>query len=118
MTEYIKPFLLGGSIIAGTKFVSTRISPALAPLIGGMPTGILASYFLSTRQAKSNFFWGYSYSSFILFLTIVAIHIVSVHTKLNIDIISILGLILWGILSYFIVVKATKKTVVKKISKN
>ena len=33
--EYIEPFLIGGSVIAGSKYVSTFASPALAPLIGG-----------------------------------------------------------------------------------
>lgn len=106
--DYIKPFLLGGSIIAGTKYVSTFVNPALAPIIGGMPTGILASFFLSKEKEKSQFFSGYVYTSFLLFLTILFIHEMSIRTKLNISLISILGLVVWAILSYYIVHRFVK----------
>ena len=101
--EYIKPFLLGGSIIAGTKYMSTFISPALAPIIGGMPTGIIASFFLYKQSEKREFFSGYVYTSFLLFLSIVFIHLMSIYTTLNVNIISSIGLIVWAILSYITV---------------
>jgi hypothetical protein len=101
--DYVKPFVIGGSIIAGTKYVSTFISPALAPIIGGMPTGIIASFFLSKQNEKREFFSGYVYTSFLLFLTILFIHLMSIHTKLNVDAISSIALVVWAILSYFTV---------------
>ena len=72
--KYLKPFLLGGSIIAGTKYMSTFMNPSLAPIIGGMPTGIIASFFLSKQTEKRAFFSGYVYTSFLLFLAILFIH--------------------------------------------
>jgi len=36
--NYIKPFLLGGSIIDGTKYMFNFMNPSLAPIIGGIPT--------------------------------------------------------------------------------
>jgi len=100
---YIKPFLLGGSIIAGTKYVSTFMNPSLAPIIGGMPTGIIASFFLAKQTEKRSFFASYVYTSFLLFLAILFIHQLSIHTNINIDIISSIGIVVWGILSYFTV---------------
>ena len=44
--EYVKPFLIGGGVIGGSKLASKIMGPALAPLVGGMPTGIIASFFL------------------------------------------------------------------------
>ena len=101
--DYLKPFLIGGSIIAGTKYISRFVNPALAPIIGGMPTGIIASFFLPKQKEKSKFFSGYVYTSFLLFLTIMFIHQMSIHTKLNINIISSIGILVWAILSYFTV---------------
>ena len=101
--KYLKPFLLGGSLIAGTKYMSTFMNPALAPIIGGMPTGIIASFFLSKQNEKRAFFSGYVYTSFLLFLTILLIHLMSINTNLNIDIISSIGILVWAILSYLTV---------------
>lgn len=107
--DYVKPFLIGGSVIAGSKYVSTYFSPALAPLIGGMPTGIIASMFLASEAEKRKYFDGYIYSSFTLFLTILFVHQMVSRTKLQIDLISIVALILWGVISYIIVNKFVKK---------
>ena len=68
--DIVKPFLIGGSVIAGSKFVSKYASPALAPLIGGMPTGIIATYFMDDDKSKTEYYNGYAYSSFLLFIAI------------------------------------------------
>ena len=42
----IIPFLLGGTVIAGVKFAATHLDdPALAAIIGGVPTGLISIYF-------------------------------------------------------------------------
>lgn len=100
--EYLKPFFIGGSVIAGSKFVSHVAGPALAPIVGGMPTGIIASFFLDSQAAKRDFFAGYFYSSILLAIAIMFIHITSVtYTNWNIDVISGMALVLWAILSYY-----------------
>jgi hypothetical protein len=98
--EYAKPFLIGGSVIAGSKYVSTLVNPALAPLVGGMPTGIIASFFLSSSTEKKKFYTGYVYSSFILFLAILFIHKVSDVTSYSVDMISTAAILLWAAISY------------------
>ena len=108
--EYFKEFLIGGGIIAGSKLASKYMGPTLAPLVGGMPTGIIASFFLANNANKISFFNGYVYSSFILFLTIVFIHIASLkYSKYNVNYISGGALILWFILSYIVIKFNTKK---------
>ena len=47
--EYVNPFLIGGSVIAGSKIAANMAGPALAPIVGGMPTGIIASFFLKSQ---------------------------------------------------------------------
>jgi hypothetical protein len=101
--EYLKPFLIGGSVIAGSKYVASYVNPSLAPLIGGMPTGIIASYFLTSNKQKREFFGGYVYSSFVLFLAILFIHLTSISTNINVNMISTFGLIVWGIISYIVI---------------
>lgn len=101
--DIIKPFLIGGSVIAGSKFVSKYASPALAPLVGGLPTGIIATFFMDTDASKRLYYSGYAYSSFLLFLAILVCHLWSANTKTPVDIISAVCIIIWGILSYFVV---------------
>jgi len=102
--DYLKSFLIGGCVIAGSKIVSKYASPALAPIVGGMPTGIIASFFLSSQSDKRSFYSGYFYTSILLALTIVLIHLITMNnTKMNVDVASGIGLIAWAIVSYFVV---------------
>ena len=73
--EYLKSFLIGGSVIAGSKFASKILGPEMAPIVGGLPTGIIASFFLNSNGDKQKYFQGYAYSSFVLFLAILFIHL-------------------------------------------
>ena len=99
--EFVNPFLIGGSVIAGSKIVSKLAGPSLAPIVGGMPTGIIASFFLKSQQAKRQYFSGYFYSSILLAIAIMFIHFVSIsHKNWNLDVISGIALALWAILSY------------------
>ena len=100
--EYVQPFLIGGTVIAGSKIASKFAGPSLAPIIGGMPTGIIASFFLKSQNDKRAYFDGYFYSSILLAIAICFIHFVSINNKKwNVDVISFVALVLWAILSYF-----------------
>ena len=108
--EYIKPFLIGGAVIGGSKAASKIMGPALAPLVGGMPTGIIASFFLKGDDKKRKYFEGYVYSSFTLFLSILFIHLATMHfQKVSVNIISGISFIIWAIISYFVIKMRTKK---------
>ena len=43
----LEPFLIGGSVIAGAKWASLYLNPGLAAVIGGAPTGLIASLFIA-----------------------------------------------------------------------
>tara|TARA_A200000113_G_scaffold224603_1_gene242914 strand:+ start:1081 stop:1431 length:351 start_codon:yes stop_codon:yes gene_type:complete len=101
--DIVKPFLIGGSVIAGSKFVSKYASPALAPLIGGMPTGIIATYFMDTDKAKTEYYNGYAYSSFLLFVAILCCHLWSANSNTPVNIISTVCILIWAVLSYIVV---------------
>ena len=101
--DIVKPFLIGGSVIAGSKFVSKYASPALAPLIGGMPTGIIATFFMDTDKAKTEYYHGYAYSSFLLFIAILCCHLWSANSNTPVNIISTVCILIWAVLSYIVV---------------
>ena len=98
----IKPFLVGGAVIGGSHLVSQFAPAQFAPLIGGMPTGIIASYFLASQQKKQEYFTGYAVSSVVLTLAIVGLHYTTVAMpKTSVDVISTVFLLIWAIISFF-----------------
>lgn len=102
--DYVKPFLIGGSVIAGSKLASKILGPELAPIVGGLPTGIIASFFLTSNNVKAKYFEGYVYTSFVLFLAILFIHLLTkYYPNVSVNIISGSAFIVWAILSYVLV---------------
>ena len=101
--DILKPFLIGGSVIAGSKFVSKYASPALAPLVGGLPTGIIATFFMDTDKSKRLYYTGYAYSSFLLFIAVLICHLWSSNTQTSVNIISSICILVWAILSYLVI---------------
>ena len=101
--DLVKPFFIGGAVIAGSKAVSKIAPPALSPLIGGMPTGIIATFFLDNDKEKTQYYAGYAYSSFVLFLAILMCHLWSANSSTPVNIISTVCIVAWAILSYVIV---------------
>jgi hypothetical protein len=59
MNKVLLAFLVGGFIIGSTNAVSTMLGPEYAAMVGGVPTGLIAPFFLNSRQKKKNFYWGY-----------------------------------------------------------
>ena len=52
--EYLKSFLIGGGVIAGSKIAANIMGPEMAPIVGGLPTGIIASFFLQQIPVSKN----------------------------------------------------------------
>lgn len=101
--EYLKPFIIGGIVISGSKFISKFLAPEFSPLVGGIPTGIIATYFLNKDSEKIKYYNGYVYSSIILALSVFIIDYICNNTKWDVNVISTIGLVLWGIVSYFVI---------------
>ncbi len=107
--DIVKSFLIGGGVIAGSKVASNIMGPELAPIVGGLPTGIIASFFMNSNANKQKYFEGYAYSSFVLFLAIFFIHLITSHyKKLSVNMVSGGAFIVWAILS-FLIIGAHKK---------
>lgn len=99
--DIIRPFVIGGTVIGGAKLISRYVDPALAPLLGGMPTGIVASFFLNNDKDKRQYFKGYGVSTSILVVAILMlVYGTRVLTNIHVDVISSVTLVVWAILSY------------------
>ena len=101
MQEVIKAFILGGATIASAKYISQFVSPAFAPLIAGMPTGILTSFFLGSHKARREYYSGYFISISILALIVIFCHLMATYVpSVPIDLVSFISIPLWGAISY------------------
>jgi len=99
--EYVEPFLLGGSIVAGSKWLSTMVDPAYAAMVAGMPTGIIASFFLANDSQKRQFYKGYGISDAIVAITINIIALLTVRwSNISVNTFSIVVYLLLLVLSF------------------
>ena len=100
--EYLKPFLIGGSIIAASKFIANHASPEYAAIIGGMPIGILASFFILGNKLKGEYYKGLVINDVTIALVIIGLNVVlKMYPKLNVNIASVLSIIIWALVSFF-----------------
>ena len=54
LSELVKPFLVGGTVIAGSKLLASYSTPAVASLLGGLPTGILTAFFMVINPSNTS----------------------------------------------------------------
>lgn len=110
MTEYLKTFILGGSIISASKYVSTILPPAYSGLIGAAPTSLITSFFLLNDKVREKFFQGAILSDLLIFAAISTILIVRhYNSHIPINYITIFGLLLWFIFGISIIKFGYKK---------
>ena len=95
--DYIKSFLIGGIIIAGSKYVSTKMNPVYGSIVGGLPTGIIASMFM--ESGKKEYFRAYSYHSIFLALTINLMYQIIQRKIVSDKVLELIGLLFWGFIS-------------------
>ena len=104
MLGYLGSFAASGALVAGAKYVSRWADPALAPVIAGLPLGILGSFFITPEAAKHRYYAGFMYSSIILAICVIKIYVVSlIFPSLSINTLSALGLLLWGATSWVVI---------------
>jgi len=74
MNEVLLAFLMGGLIIGSTNIASSLVGPEYASLIGGVPSGLIAPFFLNSRKQKKNFYWGYFLNSLAMIVVLLELH--------------------------------------------
>ena len=99
MIDYLSSFFYSGSLVAGSKYVSRWFDAAFAPIVGGLPVGIIGSFFLDTEQAKRRYYAGFLYSSMILATCVFVMYMISLlFPGISMDTISVIGLAFWGVI--------------------
>jgi hypothetical protein len=94
--ELLVPFLIGGSVIAGVKFAATHLeNPALAAIVGGLPTGLIAIYFLASEKAVG-YAQNYFYVALSLVTSIMIFYLLLSYTKLPKNTALLIALCSWA----------------------
>ena len=110
MSEYLKTFLLGGSIISLSKYISTVLPPAYSGLVGAAPTSLITSFFLLNDKVREHFFKGAILSDILIFISILSILLIRNYTdSIPINYITIFGILLWFVLGITIIKFGYKK---------
>jgi hypothetical protein len=110
--EILVPFMLGGVIISSVKFIATHLdNPALAAIVGGIPTGLISIYFLSADKTL-DYAHNYFYVTLILATSILTFYLLQTYTKLSKNVILLVAIATWMTLvgtRYVLVNKYQKK---------
>ena len=62
MTSYAIPFVIGGVTVAGIKFLSNRVAPKYAALLGALPIGYVSTYYIDDIPKTMSYLMNYSFS--------------------------------------------------------
>jgi len=91
------PFLIGGTVIAGVKYASIHIkNPAVAAIIGGIPTGLLSIYFISDDKTLK-YAHNYFFVTLSLLAAIAIFYTLHTYTNMSKNTIWIISLICWAL---------------------
>jgi hypothetical protein len=91
----IVPFLLGGTIIAGVKFAASNASPGVAAIIGGVPTGLISIYFLTSDSISIEYSYNYFFNTVVLAMSILCFYLAQSNTKIHKNVMATLAIAFW-----------------------
>ena len=69
MSGYIAPFLIGGVTVAGIKFLSNRVDPKYAAVLGALPIGLISTYYIKDTSKLDDYLTNYTIMAAILIIT-------------------------------------------------
>tara|TARA_B110000908_G_C10077973_1_gene368205 strand:+ start:359 stop:712 length:354 start_codon:yes stop_codon:yes gene_type:complete len=97
LKNLIIPFLIGGTVIAGVKYASVHIkNPAIAAIIGGVPTGLISIYFVSDGKTLK-YAHNYFYVTLSLLMAIAIFYTLHTYTNMSKDAVLAISLVCWAI---------------------
>ena len=73
--RYLILFLLGGTLVSGTKYLSNKVSPMYAATLGSLPIGLLISITFKDKDIIDHFIENYAGMTFILLMTALLYHV-------------------------------------------
>lgn len=90
----LEPFLIGGSIIAGVKWASLYLNPGLAAVVGGVPTGLISSMFI-TEQQRDDYVYNYIFVTAILLAAVLVYYFILTKTEVSKTYAFIIAIVFW-----------------------
>jgi hypothetical protein len=75
-------FLIGGCIFGGIKYLSGHVNPAVAAILGGLPTGLAAIYILQKADAI-RYSQSYFFNSMILSVAVMILYLILINSSMN-----------------------------------
>ena len=70
--DYCVPFFIGGTIVAGIKYLGNNVNTKLAAILGAAPIGLASSYFISSMINTKTYVRNYSNMVVVLFFSILS----------------------------------------------
>ena len=94
----ILPFLIGGTVISGVKYASENIkNPAIAAVIGGIPTGLLSIYFVADSKSLK-YAHNYFFVTLALLIAIAIFYNIHTYSNLSKGAVLAISLVCWALL--------------------
>jgi len=108
MGDYLKSFLMAGSVVAGIQYLANTVDPALAGVLSGIPISIPSILLVKKASDSKEFIW--DASLMITILTLVTYLTWYLYVKQNVEketavAISMSIWFVFAILYYFFIVK-------------
>lgn len=98
-SDYILPFLAGGSFIALNKYMSNNISPKLGAILVTFPIGLLSAYFIISDNKQPMYLKHYIYMALLnVSIGAVTLYLITT-TAMKKKVVFGLALLLWVIFS-------------------
>ena len=93
--EIITTFLIGGGLLAGIRLLSGKMNnPALAGIVAGIPTGLLAIVLLKSENVKK-YTINYLIISVSTLISIIMFYLIFSYTKLKHKVVWGIALLFW-----------------------
>lgn len=79
MGSFVIPFMIGGITVAGIKFLSNKVDPKYAALLGALPIGYISTYYIDDVNKTMSYLMNYSFSLGFIILGAILYYILLSH---------------------------------------
>lgn len=109
MGDYLKSFLMAGSVVAGIEYLANEVDPALAGVLSGIPISIPSILLVKKASDSKEFIW--DASLMITILTLVTYLTWYLYVKQNVEkeTAVAISMSIWGVFAILYYVFIVKK---------
>ena len=109
MGDYLKSFLMAGSVVAGIEYLANEVDPALAGVLSGIPISIPSILLVKKASDSKEFIW--DASLMITLLTVITYLTWYLYVKQNVEkeTAVAISMSIWGVFAILYYVFIVKK---------